>query len=435
MIDNLHSLLGGKWYMEPSVINGMLPLLQSVLAGTDFKVSEKYKPAIVLKNGTVVLATYDKWGDLVLPKANKPFVMVNPIKSTIYKYNQACGPTGTKDHQKVLQEYLNDPMCVGIVLDIDSGGGQVSGTAEFYDFLKAAQKPIHTYTDGYLCSAAYYIASATKSITANPRADMIGSIGTMISFVDLTGYYEKQGAKVITEYATKSTAKNKGWRELLAGNPENYIQTQLDPLTDTFINDVKNARANVNDDVFEGSTYNSDEALEMGLIDHIGQMEELIQSIFTANKQSNSNNSNSNMKMSNHTLVMAAIGVATLAITDDKGSYFNEDQLQSMEDALAANQAEKETLTANLQTANDAKATAETALETEKKAHTANVQAIATALGLKADATQQEITARIGALKTAHTNPTGTEKPKEENNSVVDTNADHNKMYNQYLGN
>lgn len=434
MIDNLHSLLSGKWYMEPSVINGMLPLLQSVLAGTDFKVSEKYKPAIVLRNGTVTLATYDRWGDLVLPKANEPYVMVNPIKSTIYKYNQACGPTGTKDHQKVLQEYLNDPMCVGIVLDIDSGGGQVSGTAEFYDFLKSASKPIHTYTDGYLCSAAYYLASATKSITANPRADLIGSIGTMISFVDLTGYYEKQGAKIITEYATKSTAKNKGFRDLLAGNPETYIKTELDPITDTFINDVINARANVNDTVFDGSTYNAEDALQMGLIDSIGQMDTLIQSIFDSQKPQNSNNSNSNMKMSNHAKVMAAIGVATLAITDDKGSYFNEEQLQSMEDALAANQAENETLTANLQTANDALTTAQTEAQTAKDAQANSLKTIATALGLEATATESEINARIASLKPGHTAPTGTHKPTDEANSFIDANADHNKMFNQILG-
>ncbi|KAA5532795.1 S49 family peptidase [Paenimyroides baculatum] len=436
MIDNLHSLLSGKWYMEPSVINGMLPLLQSVLAGTDFKVSEKYKPAIVLKNGTVVLATYDKWGDLVLPKANEPFVMVNPIKSTIFKYNQACGPTGTKDHQKVLQEYLNDPMCVGIVLDIDSGGGQVSGTAEFYDFLKAAQKPIHTYTDGYLCSAAYYIASATTSITANPRADMIGSIGTMISFVDLTGYYEKQGAKVITEYATKSTAKNKSYRDLLAGNPESYILNELDPITDTFINNVKDARPNVNESVFDGSTYDAEKSLELGLIDTIGQMDTLIQSIFNTKETQNSNNSNLNMKMSNHLRVMAVIGVATaLAIDEEKGTYFNEQQLQSMEDALGSvfTVAEKQTLETSLQTANEAKTTAETALQTATIEHANNVQEIATALGLKADATQADITARIAGLSAGHTNPTGTEKPKEDEKGSFDEKASHNQFANQYL--
>src|SRR5690606_17401766 len=95
---------------------------------------------------------------------NEKYVMVHPIKSSIFKYNQECGPRGTKHHQKVIQSYLNDPLCAGVVLDIDSGGGQVAGTPEFHDFLLSAKKPVETYTDGYLCSAAYYIGSATKSI-------------------------------------------------------------------------------------------------------------------------------------------------------------------------------------------------------------------------------------------------------------------------------
>ena len=423
--------------MDPSLINGMLPMLQSVLAGSEFKVSEQSNVTIVTQSGKQEVSYFDwRSGKIIYPKASEPYVMVNPIKSTIFKYNQACGPTGTKEHQKVLQDYLNDANCIGLVLDIDSGGGQVSGTAEFYDFLKSATKPIVTYTDGYLCSAAYYIASATSKIIANPRADVIGSIGAMISYVDLTGFYEKQGAKVITEYATKSTAKNKGFRDLLAGNPETYIQTELDPITDTFIADVKNGRTTINEAVFDGSTYRAKEALEMGLIDQIGQMEEVIQSIFNSHNQTTkSNNSNSNMKMSNHAKVMAAIGVATLAITDDKGSYFNEEQLQSMEDALAANETKLGALTADLQTANNALATAKTQAETATNAQASNLQTIATALGLGNDANLEGITARIDALnknqKNMHTHTTGNLDNEEENDSFIDANASHNQLANQ----
>lgn len=427
MINNLHSLLSGKWFIEPSMISGFLPLLENVLSTGKIEASKQPEPFKVYGNHIVGYSFNDN-----NDKPNEKYVMVHPIKSTIFKYNQECGPRGTKHHQKIIQSYLNDPLCAGIVLDIDSGGGQVSGTPEFHDFLKSAEKPIHTYTDGYLCSAAYYIASGTKSITANPRTDKIGSIGTMISFLDLTGYYEKQGAKVITEYATKSTEKNRAFEDLLSGKPELYIKTELDPITDTFINDVKLVRNDVKEGVFNGTTYNANEALAMGLIDKIGQLKDVVQSIFDSSKPQNSNNnSNLNMKMSNHAKVMAVIGVATLAIADDKGSYFNEEQLQSMEDALTANETEKETLTASLQTANDAKATAEANLQTEKTAHATSLQNIASALGLPETANAEDINARISALKPAHTNPTGTEKPKEEGKSGFNPNAAHNLLANQ----
>lgn len=443
MISNLHSLLSSKWYIEPSVINGMLPMLQSVLAGTEFKVSEKTEVTIVTKTGKQDVSYYDwRSGKTIYPKATEPYVMVNPIKSAIFKYNQACGPTGTKEHQKVLQDYMNDSNCIGIVLDIDSGGGQVSGTAEFYDFLKSSTKPVITYTDGMLCSAAYYLASATNKIVANPRADVIGSIGTMVSFVDLTGYYEKQGAKVITEYATKSTAKNKSYRDLLSGNSETYIQTELDPITDTFINDVKAGRTNVNEAVFDGSTYRVEQALEMGLIDEITQIEDVIQSLFTtSDKKTLVNNSNSNMKMSNHAKIMGVIGVAALAMTD-KGSYFNEENLNAFESALTTAETEKEQLTAELATANQATQTAtetiatlQTAAEQATTQATAFVSKIATSLGLEANATEQEIDTRLAEVAKGaganHVNPQGNEKPKDEAESFIDKDASHNQLANQ----
>jgi protease-4 len=34
-----------------------------------------------------------------------------------------------------MKSYAQDPNCIGVVLDIDSGGGQVSGTPEFYDYI------------------------------------------------------------------------------------------------------------------------------------------------------------------------------------------------------------------------------------------------------------------------------------------------------------
>jgi protease-4 len=47
--------------------------------------------------------------------------------------------------------------------------------------------------------------------------------------------YEKQGATLITEYATQSTEKNKAFEELLKGNPELYIKTELDPIAEDLL--------------------------------------------------------------------------------------------------------------------------------------------------------------------------------------------------------
>lgn len=426
LVGNLHSLLSGKWFIEPSTINGMYPLLQSALSGKMAFTTPSFN-SIVTAGGKTVMATKD----VVNPKSEDQYVAVVAIKSPIYKYKQECGPAGTKDHQKTIQYYLNDPLCRGVVLDIDSGGGQVSGTPEFYDFLEksSAIKPIHTYTDGLLCSAAYYLAAATSEITANKRADAIGSIGTMVSFIDFSGYYEKQGAKVITEYATKSTGKNKAFEDLLKGDPKEYIKTVLDPITDEFITDVKAGRKSVKETVFDGSTYNPKTALEMGLIDNIGTLQDVVNTIFNKTK-SNQNKTTMSKKQTN---LLAVLAVTELQMNDN-GTYLNEGQLEAIEQSLTAKEAE----VSALKTTNSEAVTAKETAESSHTAVTAKVTEMLSTLGVKVEGTADE---QIAALSTAvmtlskkpgsaHTTPKGTVEQPEEN-SFVDSSAGHNQLANE----
>ena len=260
-------------------------------------------------------------------------MVVLELKNAIYKYDQECGPKGTKTKIGVLEQYRNDPNLAGIVLDIDSGGGQVSGTPEFHDYIKGFEKPVVAYTDGDMCSAAYYIGSAADYLIANKRAEAIGSIGVMISFIDWTGYIEKEGGKVITEYATLSTEKNKSFEELLAGNAEFYIKEELDPINEVFHADVKNSRPNVNESVFTGKTWDAAGALEQGLIDEIGTLQMAVSKVFELATQS----SNSNQINMSKTLpkLEAVLGLTAPLASTDNGSYLNEEQLDQIEATIA----------------------------------------------------------------------------------------------------
>ena len=223
-INNLHSLINGKWFIHEPYGYALLPSLFTVLKGNSLKIkaTDRKPEAFVLLQDTAPVAA----SSFNSKDTAKDFVLRIDLKNPIYKYSQECGPQGTKSKMNIMEQFKNDPNCKGVVLDIDSGGGQVSGTPEFYDYIKNFGKPVVAYTDGLMCSAAYYIGSAANHIIANKRADHIGSIGTIIHFIDLTGYYEKEGAKVITEYATKSTEKNRAFEELIAGKPEKYIKQE-----------------------------------------------------------------------------------------------------------------------------------------------------------------------------------------------------------------
>jgi len=332
-IHNLHALLQDKWFIHQASAHALLASLEAIFIkkGVVFKTNKKE----ALFSTSPIITHLD--GAHKGPNT-KYYVAIMDFKSPIFKYDQECGPSGTKSKATALYQLEKDPSCVGIVFDFDSGGGQVSGTAEFYDIIKSFSKPIVAYTDGSLCSAAYYIAAATQHIVANHRAEYIGSIGTMIHFVNMDGVYEKKGAKIITAYASKSTDKNRDFGNLLQGNPDSYIKNELDPITDTFIADMKAVRPALSEDVFTGKTYSPKEALAKGLIDEIGTLKTAINKVFELSKSNHHKPKNSDMGKLNIKQLPKLHAVLNLKApleATNKGSYFNTAQLNAIEKALA----------------------------------------------------------------------------------------------------
>ena len=124
-------------------------------------------------------------------------------------------------------------------------------------------------------------------IIANKRAEAIGSIGAYTTILDLKGFYEQIGVKIHEIYATKSTDKNAEYREVLEGNYEPYLKNELDPLVDQFIEDMRNSRSNISEEVFNGATYNGPEALEKGMVDSLGDLNDAINKVFELSNNKN----------------------------------------------------------------------------------------------------------------------------------------------------
>ena len=432
-INNLHSLLSGKWFIEGAYAKSLLPSLSLVLQG---EIKEQKKEDIT----TFISASTGKTIDasVIFSEDNtEDYVSIISLKSPIYKYDQACGPRGTKSVMQKLNRLSNESGCKGVVLDIDSGGGQVSGTPELHDAILNFSKPIVAYTDGYMCSAAYYIGAATNHIVANKRADHIGSIGTMISFVDLTGYYEKQGAKVITEYATKSTEKNRNFENLLAGKPEDYIKNELDPINETFHEDIKNARPDISEEVFAGATWNGPDALDKKLIDQLGTLEDAINKVI---ELSNNNKSKTQNNMSTQReRIQAVLGLEEPLATTDNGSYLNEAQLDSIEEQLTANADTIATLTAQLEEAQNASSEDLQVAQTTIAGIETSVNSMLEEAGLDVQGTLDEKVDSLSAKVTEMANADGAAptkvKTKEKSAAEVsafqiDANASHNQIAN-----
>ena len=128
-------------------------------------------------------------------------VGVIPIEGTLVaKLGTLCPWSGMTGYDGIRQNFLaalDDPAVRGIVLDIDSPGGEVSGVFDLADTIWQARgvKPIWAILTECAYSAAYAIASATDRIIV-PRTGGTGSIGVVCLHVDWSRAFDKAGLTV-----------------------------------------------------------------------------------------------------------------------------------------------------------------------------------------------------------------------------------------------
>lgn len=107
------------------------------------------------------------------------------------------GMTGYDGITKNLQMAIADADVKGIMLDIDSPGGQVAGAFDCADMIARMRqkKPIWALSNDMACSAAMLIASACtrRMVTQTGR---MGSIGVLMAHASYAGQLEKRGVDI-----------------------------------------------------------------------------------------------------------------------------------------------------------------------------------------------------------------------------------------------
>jgi ClpP class serine protease len=97
-------------------------------------------------------------------------------------------------------------------------GGTVDGTEALANSVKSVEKPVVTFVDGLMASAAFWVGSQADEIIASTDTDEIGSVGVLLSFADLQPYWESLGIKFHKLVASTSPDKTKIWEDLRTGS-------------------------------------------------------------------------------------------------------------------------------------------------------------------------------------------------------------------------
>ena len=183
------------------------------------------------------------------------------------------GVLGYDDIRAALAEAVADQNVKTVMLKIESGGGQVAGVVELGAFISSVDKvkPVFTYTENTMASAAYWLGVCGRMVMAGSTA-IVGSIGVLM--------VHQEVSKMMAEMGVQTTIVRSGKYKALVNRYEPLsdvalaeLQSQVDDLAHTFTSHVADKRdvsvEEANAKMGQGREFLGKRALAAGLVDQI----------------------------------------------------------------------------------------------------------------------------------------------------------------------
>lgn len=212
-------------------------------------------------------------------------VAIIPIDGVISKrmnlFSQISGGASTELIGRDFRAALADPTVHALILRVDSPGGTVDGTQELAQLVYNARgsKPIVTYVDGMMASAAYWIGSAADQAFIGADTTAVGSIGVVASHTDYSRREEMMGIKTTEIYAGKYK-RIASEHQPLSADGRQYMQDMVDYLYSVFVAEVAKQRGSdpetVHQNMADGRIFTGQQAVSAGLVDGVSTLDQLI---------------------------------------------------------------------------------------------------------------------------------------------------------------
>jgi signal peptide peptidase SppA len=187
------------------------------------------------------------------------------------------GMTGYDGIRAKLEMAMKDPDVKGILMDVDSPGGEVSGAFDLADFIaNSKQKQIWAYANDLMASAAYLVGSQADKVFASQTAS-VGSIGVLVAHADYSKAMEAEGVKVTLIHSGEHKVDGNPYASL-PDEVKSDIQAEIDGLRDKFAASVSRGRKMNKQSILdtEARVYPSAKAAEIGLVDGVASFDEVI---------------------------------------------------------------------------------------------------------------------------------------------------------------
>jgi protease-4 len=214
-------------------------------------------------------------------KTSKNKIAVINVEGAIMTGDAAYGVAGSDTIVKNIQSATKDKSVKAMVLRVNSPGGDVWASELITNALnefKETGRPIISSMGDIAASGGVWVTTNSDEIWAEEDT-LTGSIGVYGIVPTLDGIYDWAGIKVDGVSSTKAGEWDE--REAMPENITNLIQSSIDRTYDKFVSKVAENRGMLYEDVLPiagGRIWAGYKALELGLVDKIGDLEDALKS-------------------------------------------------------------------------------------------------------------------------------------------------------------
>lgn len=251
------------------------------------KYGEKKGPDLDLSSPFAFLKIWgDMLGEAQKKKPTKATIGVVYVEGGISLGTGQSSPFGgasgahSTDIRKALDEAARDENIKAVVLRVDSPGGSAVASDIILDATKRvkAKKPFVVSMGNVAGSGGYYVACGSDLIFAD-EATITGSIGVVSGKLVTNPMWNKIGVN-FKEYNRGQNAAMLSSSSPFSKEEKERMQGWMDEIYDVFKNHVKAIRGSrlkkPIDELAGGRVYTGRQALELGLVDKIGTLQDAI---------------------------------------------------------------------------------------------------------------------------------------------------------------
>lgn len=181
----------------------------------------------------------------------------------------------------IIEDVRKDSTVKAVVLRVNSPGGSVLASEKIKNEIELLQKrgvPVIASYGDYAASGGYWISAGCDKIYSNATT-LTGSIGVFSMIPDISGTLKDIAHVNITPVNSNKHADMYGMMRPLNNAELDYMQASVERIYDKFTALVAEGRdmtVEGVDEIAQGRVWTGAEALEIGLVDEIGTIEDAI---------------------------------------------------------------------------------------------------------------------------------------------------------------